>query len=195
MLVSNIDIGSTALSIAGDLRPLAFSRSIIEMYKNRDMQRTVVFTEFCDSMKLVSTKEYRMAYYPFSAQHELFKIDNETEDLTNKPELQELRIKLLMDIIDFTVMAKGEVYLEGHDTVPSVQKGLDEKYYNYKEVAPLATPIGSQASRQNLIKCNLDPDYNDFMQTRENEFVCHYGKYWSEGEHFYKKTKYELGKK
>ncbi|WP_029488111.1 sulfatase [Candidatus Epulonipiscium viviparus] len=188
MLVSNLDIGGTAIKVAGDDKPFAFSRSMIEMYNTPAMQRSVIFTEFCDSMKLVSSKEYRLAYYPFSGQYELFKIDNEREDLTDKPEYLKLQIKLLTDIIDFVVMAKGEVYLEGHDTVPAVQKGLDEKYYNYREVAPLATPLGSERIRENLRKNGLDADYTEFMKEREDEFVCHYGKYWNEKETFFKKT-------
>ncbi|OON95061.1 MAG: hypothetical protein ATN31_00105 [Candidatus Epulonipiscioides saccharophilum] len=91
-------------------------------------------------MKLVSTKEYRLAYYPFSDQYELFRITDEMLDLTDRPEF--------IKIIDFVVMAKGQVYLEGHDTVPSVPKGLNEKYYNYREITPLATPLGSEKIRQ-----------------------------------------------
>ncbi|OON95063.1 MAG: hypothetical protein ATN31_00115 [Candidatus Epulonipiscioides saccharophilum] len=188
MLVSNLDIGATALQIAGDNRAFGFSRSMIEMYNNKTMQRTVIFTEFCDSMKLVSTKEYRLAYYPFSGQYELFRITDEMTDLTDQPEFLKLQTKLLTDIIDFVVMAKGQVYLEGHDTVPSVQKGLDEKYYNYREIAPLATPLGSEKIRENLRKNGLNADYTAFMQAREDEFVCHYGKYWSEDETFFKKS-------
>ncbi|WP_305768124.1 sulfatase [Candidatus Epulonipiscium viviparus] len=188
MLVSNLDIAGTALKAAEDPKPLGYSRSIVEMYNNCEIQRSVIFTEFCDSMKLVSTKKYRLAYYPFSKEHELFAIDDETTDLTLDPELQELRIELLSDIIDFVVMAKGEVYLEGHDTVPAVQVGLDEKYYNYREVAPLATPIWSERSRQSLRDHGLDADYTEFMKAREDEFVVHYGKYWRPGDSFFKKT-------
>ncbi|WP_305767273.1 sulfatase [Candidatus Epulonipiscium viviparus] len=178
ILTSNIDIGATALDAAGDQKPLGYSRSIVKMYNDADYERKVIYAEFCDSMKLVSTKEYRMAYYPFTGECELVKIDEETTDLSQQKEYQQLKIKLLQDIIDFMVLART-VRIETQDLTPKVQEGLVQKWPNYKNEIPIVFPISSQRNRQNLIDAGLDGDYNEFCIARDDEIVQFYGKYWS----------------
>ncbi|WP_305767272.1 sulfatase [Candidatus Epulonipiscium viviparus] len=187
MLTSNIDIGATALDVAGDDKPLGYARSIAKMYNDADYQREVIYSEFCDSMKLVSNKEYRMAYYPFAGECDLVKIDNELINLSDEPEYQDLKEQLLKDIIDFMVVAKG-VQIEAQDLTPKVQKGLAEKWPNYKKEIPIVFPIGGQRSRQNLVDAGLDGDYNEFCIERDDEIVQFYGKYWTDKRRF--KDKY-----
>ncbi|OON93742.1 MAG: hypothetical protein ATN31_00730 [Candidatus Epulonipiscioides saccharophilum] len=183
LLVSNLDIGATALKAAGDNNPLGYSRSIGEMFNNPDYQRKVIYSEFCDSMKLVSNKEYRMAYYPFAGECELVKIDDELVDLSDKPEYQNIKEKFMKDIIDFMVLTKG-VKIEAQDLTPKVQLGLKEKWPNYKKEIPIVFPIASQRDRQSLIDAGLDGDYNEFCIERDDEIVQYYGKYWTDKRRF-----------
>ncbi|ONI44921.1 hypothetical protein AN641_05415 [Candidatus Epulonipiscioides gigas] len=187
ILVSNIDIGATALKVAKDDKSFGYSRSMAEMYNNKELQRDVIYAEFCDSMKLVSNKEYRMAYYPFAGECELVKIDEELVNLADNPEYQEMKIKFLKDIIDFMVLAKG-VQIETQDLTPKVQEGLVKKWPSYKKEIPIVFPIASKRERQNLIDGGLNGDYNEFCIERDDEIVQYYGKYWTDTRRF--KTSY-----
>ncbi len=175
ILVSNLDIGATALELAADEKVLGYSRSISQMYCDESKQRSVIYTEFCDSMKLVSTKEMRLAYYPFTGECELIKIDDETNNLADLPEYQVMKSKLLMDIIDFMVVARG-VHIEAQDLTPKVQQGLKEKLPTYQDEIDIVFPIPSEGIRNQLRKDGLDADYNEFC--KEKNVINSYGMYW-----------------
>lgn len=177
ILVSNLDIGTTALELGEDFNAIGYSRSISEMFNNEDKRRTVIYSEFCDSMKLVSTKEYRLAYYPFTGECDLVKIQEETKNLALNPEYQELKAKLLMDIIDFMVVSRG-VHIEAQDLTPLVQQGLNEKLPDYQNQIPLVFPVPTQQQLENLKRDNLDPSYNEFC--KDKPIIKAYGKYWEE---------------
>ncbi|OON93743.1 MAG: hypothetical protein ATN31_00735 [Candidatus Epulonipiscioides saccharophilum] len=187
ILTSNLDIGATVLKVAGDDKPFGYSRSLEEMFNNPDYQRDVIYSEFCDSMKLVANKEYRMAYYPFTGECELVKISEETVDLSKQPEYQKIKIKFLQDIADFMVLAKG-VHIETQDLTPKVQQGLAKKWPNYKKDIDIVFPLQSKRARQNLIDAGLDGDYNEFCIERDDEIIQFYGKYWNDERRF--KNKY-----
>ncbi|MFI3325669.1 MAG: sulfatase-like hydrolase/transferase [Clostridia bacterium] len=175
MLTSNLDIGATILNVAGDYKDFAFSRDISAMYCQKFDKREEVYTEFADSMRLLSTKEYRFAYFPFSGECELVKICNETENLANKAEYQELKAKFLMKIIDYMIAAKG-VNIEAQDLTPKVQQGLSKIKPNYKDELTLVFPIASKEQIDALERDGLDSTYNEFCKTRN--VVKFYGKYW-----------------
>ncbi len=175
MLVSNLDIAGTVLDVACDTKPLGYSRSIAAMYNDKSLQRDVIFSEFCDSMKLVTTKTHKMAYYPFTGQCELIEHDNETINLAELPEYQVMKAQLLMHIIDFMVIARG-IHIEAQDLTPMVQAGLSEKLPNYKDDLPLVFPIPAERQRDNLRRDGLDANYNEFCKDRE--IINCYGAYW-----------------
>lgn len=175
MLVSNIDIAGTVLKAVGDNNELGYSRSVEEMYKHTEMQREVVYSEFCDSMKAISTKEYRFAYFPFTGECQLIRLDDEKKDLASDPQYAELKAKFLMDIIDFMTVAKG-VEIEAQDLTPKVQKGLSEKLPGYEDKLTLVFPIANEMQRRNLRRDGLDDQYNEFCKTRD--VINYYGKYW-----------------
>ena len=177
MLTSNLDIGSTFLSVAGDKKPLGYSRDIAEMYCNPEVQRNTIYSEFCDSMKLISDKEYRFAYYPFTGECELVRISDETVNLSTNPEYQTLVSKYLKDIIDYMVIAKG-VGIEAQDLTPKVQQGLQDKLPEYKNIVPLAFPIANITQINALKRDGLNSSYNEFCKDREI-YRC-YGMYWKE---------------
>lgn len=177
MLTTNLDIGGTALAIKGETRPLGYSRDMGQMFLNSDKQRKQVYTEFCDSMKLISDKEYRFAYYPFTKEYELVKITDETCDLSQLPEYQSKVQGYLMDIIDFTVVGK-QVQIEAQDMTPKVQKGLMEKFPNFMDEIPLFFPIASMGQINSLKSYGLDHTYNEFCKTRK--ISNFYGKYWEQ---------------
>lgn len=175
MLVSNIDVPGTLLYAAGDKKEIGYSRSVEEMYTHKELQRKSIYSEYCDIMKVVSTKEYRFAYYPFTGQCQLVRIDNEKEDLAGNPQYESLKNKFFMEIIDFMIVSSG-VHIEAQDLVPSVQEGLEEKYRGFKDKLTLAFPIKGEVQRRNLRRDGLNDQYNEFCKTR---YVARfYSKYW-----------------
>lgn len=176
MLTSNLDIGSTFLSVAGDEKPLAYSRAIDKMYHNPSLQHETVYSEFCDSMKLISDQEFRFAYYPFTGECELVKISDEMTDLSNEPKYQSLVAKYLKDIIDYMVIAKG-VGIEAQDLTPKVQQGLQKKLPTYMDQIPLVFPIASMKEIDALQAVGLDTTYNEFCKNRE--IYRSYNMYWN----------------
>ncbi len=178
VLVSNLDLGTTSLKIAKDDIPLGYSRCMAEMFLNIEKQRDVIFSEFCDSVKIVSNKTHRLAYYPFAKEYELVEINNETVNLASKAEYQQLKAELLADIIDFTLMSKP-IHIEAHDFTPKVQKGLTNKYPNNLDDLEIVFPLASQQEYKNLENDGLDADYNSFCIEREEKITRFYGKYWS----------------
>ena len=178
MLSGNLDIASTVLALADDNRPLAHSRDISKMYNNKDYQREEVYSEFADSMRLISTKEYRCAYYPFTGETELVKINDEMTNLANLPEYQELKAKFLCTIIDYLTISKG-VAIEAQDFTPKVQEGLGKKFPEWKDEVQLVFPISNMEQIEALKRDGLSTTYNEFCKDREIQRF--YGLYWNEG--------------
>ncbi len=178
MLVSNFDIGATALAIAGDKKVFGTARNIIEMLVDKSKEREYSFSEFCDSAKFIDTKRYRFVYYPFSKQCELFDktlANYELTNLANDENYASLKAEFLMHVIDYMIVAKG-VCIEAQDLVPSVQSGLAKILPSYQDSIQLVFPIAHETSRESLRKRGLDADYNEFCKEK-NVTRC-YAVYW-----------------
>ncbi|MFI3169698.1 MAG: sulfatase-like hydrolase/transferase [Faecalibacterium sp.] len=178
MPVSNLDIGATCLSIAGDEAPFGVSRPLHKMLAGTVPPHKAVFAEFCDSIKLLDTARYRFAYYPFTGQSQLFDKtlpDYELHNLANDPAHAVLKATLLMELMDYTILAKG-ARIEAQDFVPKVQEGLREKMPNFAAELPLVFPLQTEAHRERLRKEGYNADYNEFC--KEHEILRHYGAYW-----------------
>ena len=175
MLTGNLDIASTALSVAGDDRPLAYSRDIAKMFNDKSYQREILYSEFCDSMKIVCNKEFRMAYYPFARETELVRIGDESHNLANLPEYEGLKYDFMTHIMDFMVLSKG-VKIEAWDLTPKVQQGLAEKQPNFRNEIPIVAPISNMIAINYLKEYGLDWTYNEFC--KDVNVLRHYGVYW-----------------
>ena len=170
-LVGNIDIPGTVLDIAGDERPIGYSRSLVGMGATdpaQDSLRDAIYSEFCDSVKTVDNGRYRYSYYPFQGTAELY--DKRTdphfiENLSGNPAHAEIEKTMLQHIVDFLILAKG-VRVEAHDFVPSQQEGLRRKFADYQREFPIAFPL-SKGDRKKLAAAGCDPRYNDFCQGRD----------------------------
>ncbi len=177
ILTGNLDIASTVLAACGDDRALAYSRDIAKMYNDAGYARREMFSEFSDSMKVISTKEYRFAYFPFTGECELFLLTDETNNLADLPEYQEMKLKFMADIIDYMVVAKG-AKIEAWDNTPKVQKGLNEKFSSWQDDMEICLPIPSMQEIESLKADGLDATYNEFC--KEKYVSRHYGLYWDE---------------
>ncbi|MFV0466152.1 MAG: sulfatase [Lachnospiraceae bacterium] len=177
ILTGNLDIAATVLEFMGDDRPFGFSRDIATMYLKPEFQRDLVYSEFCDSVKIITSHEFRFAYYPFTGEHELIRLNREMIPLHEEQEYQNVVIRMLQQIIDFQVLSKG-VNIEAQDLTPLVQKGLSRKLPNYMEIIPLAFPIQSKQQIQNLAEAGLDTAYNEFCKNKN--IIRSYGAYWDE---------------
>jgi len=177
-LCGNLDIGATALSLAGDDKAFGTSRSLIGMANGTVPERKVNMSEFCDSSKTLVDKQYTFIYYPFTGQTALYDRINdplEMTDLSGKPEYAAVERKFLMDVIDFMCIAKG-VRLEAHDVVPEVKAGLEEKHPKFLDDFEIAFPLHSWDCVTRLKEAGLDPDINEFCRTRP--IKAHYGAYF-----------------
>ncbi len=177
MLTGNLDIGTTVLKIAKDDKPLGYSRDVATMWNNPELQRESVYTEFCDSVRILSNKEYRFAYYPFAKECELVLIEDETTNLADNPKYASVKDNFYKDIIDYMIISQG-VKIEAHDLTPKVQEGLKKKLPDYQDIIPLAIPIPSKLHIERLKSDKLDYKYNEFCKTKP--IINHYGKYWEE---------------
>ncbi len=177
-LCGNLDLGGTALDIAGDNRAFGVSRSMIGLAEGTVPEREVNMSEFCDSCKTIVDKRYTFTYYPFTGKTCLFDRISDPEETVNlggKPEYAALERKFLMDIIDFMLLAKG-VRIEAHDMGPSVQAGLAQKHPKYLDSFDIAYPFGSRTEVERLEKAGLDATCNEFCRNRE--IKAHYGVYF-----------------
>lgn len=175
MPVGNLDIGATVLGAAGSERPFGQSRDIGAMYQREELRHKVIFSELCDSVKIISSPQYRLAYYPFTGECELINRNNERINLANDPAYQDVLVRMLMHVIDFMVCAKG-VRIEAQDLTPKVQHGLREKMPDFKNDIPLAFPIQNACQIENLKRAGLNYTYNEFCKTRG--VLRSYGTYW-----------------
>lgn len=173
-LCGNMDIGSTVLSIAGDDRPLGYSKSLLDT----SYRRPVVYSEFCDSVKMVRTSDYLYAYYPFTGQSELFDKRRDPDELINlsgSPDCAQAEAACLKHMVDFMVIAKG-VRIEAHDVTPLVKKGIEEKNPDFLRDFPIAFPVATRKELEQMANKGLDPTYNEFCE--DKEIFRHYGAYW-----------------
>lgn len=180
ILVGNIDIPGTCLDIADSDLTIGYSRSIIKMYNNKNYQREVNYSEFDDSLKIVEDSTYRLCYYTFTGQTELYNMVDDPKqryDLSGQTEYLAIERKLLMDIIDFITIAKG-TRIEAHDLIPDVQQGLEKKNPNWKNDTPICYPLGSKVCLERLEEKGLSTTYNEFCKDMDIE--RHYGVYWEE---------------
>jgi arylsulfatase A-like enzyme len=144
------------------------------------LEREVIFSEFCDSVKTVDDGRFRFSYYPFQGARELYDRAADPdcyENLAGRPEVAEVEARMLAHIVDFMTLAKG-VRVEAHDFVPDQQKGLEAKYPDYRRDFPVAFPLTRHAVEL-LEAAGCDATYNEFC--RGKEIVRYYGKpYWME---------------
>lgn len=177
-LCGNLDIGGTALALAGDEKAFGVSRSLIGMANGSVPQREVNMSEFSDACKTLVNKQYTFTYYPFTGQTCLYDRVNdplETVDLSGRPEYAALEKKFLMDVVDFMCIAKG-VRLEAHDVVPEIRQGLEKKHPQFMDDFDIAFPLTSWDEVERVRDAGLDHTYNEFC--REKPIMAHYGVYF-----------------
>lgn len=167
-LTGNIDIATTCLDIAGDTKPLAYSRSLIDLASPEPFfTRTVNFSEFCDTVKIVETARFRFCYYPFTGVTELYDLiedPNETTNLTADPAYCTIKTDLLQHMLDFQILAKG-VRVEAHDFVTEQQTGLAEKNPMYQDDYLVCFPLNSQ-EKSRIESAGLDGSFNEFCKNK-----------------------------
>lgn len=182
-LCGNLDIGATALDIAGDRKAFGVSRSLIGMAKGTEPEREVNMSEFSDACKTLVDKRYTFTYYPFVGQtclYDRLKDPLETTDVSGRPEYAALERKFLMDVIDFMCLAKG-VRLEAHDVVPEIKAGLEKKHPKFLDDFDLAFPLNSWTEVERVKEAGLDHTYNEFCRGRH--FAASYGVYFESEPH------------
>jgi arylsulfatase A-like enzyme len=177
IMTGNLDIPSTVLEAAGDDRPLGYSRSIRAMLLDKDLQRNYVYSEFCDSIKMIINDEFVFSYYPFSGQQELFRRDNETENLIDDTTYFPYINECMMKIVDNMALAKG-IGIEAQDLTPRVQEGIKMVFPTYKDELRLCFPLSNQNQLELLKSAGLNDSYNEFC--KEREIMRSYGKYWED---------------
>ncbi len=175
-LVGNIDIPSTVLDIAGSEHRMGVSLSLIEQAKAQpEFTRTVNFSEFCDSCKIVEDRFYRYTYYPFTGQAQLFdkaKDPLEQNNLAGQKQYSAIEMKFLKDIVDFQAIAKG-VRIAAYDFVPAQQKGLKDKDPLFEKDFVAAYPLKNRQV-ENLKKKGLDYRYNEFIEKNKYDLKAGY---------------------
>ncbi len=179
-LCGNLDIGATALDIAGDSKAFGVSRSLIGLADGSVPEREVNMSEFCDACKTLVTKQYTFTYYPFTGETCLYDRINDPLEMTNlggKSEYADIERKFLMDVIDFQCLAKG-VRLEAHDLVPEIKAGLEKKHPKFLDTFDIAYPMSSWTEVERVEEAGLDPTYNEFC--RDHKIKAHYGVYFHE---------------
>lgn len=178
ILVSNLDLASTCLDIAGDKKPLGLSRSLIKMLNDKSAQREFNFSEFADSYKMVEDKRYRMAFFPFDGSIMLFdKIKDPLykHDLANKKEYAEIELNFMKRLMEFQIVCKG-FHVESQDCTFEVQKGVEKINPNWKDDNfEIYFPM-SFAKWKYLKDHNLEYKFNDFCI--ERKVGAAYGPFW-----------------
>lgn len=177
-LCGNLDIGATALDIAGDTKAFGLSRSLPGMVASRIPQRSVNMSEFCDSCKNLVDRQYTFSYYPFTGTYTLFDRLTDprlTVNLADRPEYAPVVQRFLMHTIDFMILAKG-VRIEAHDLTPEVRSGIEELHPSFLDDFEICYPLGSMTEVDRIRKAGLDSDYNEFCRNRTVK--AHYGVYW-----------------
>lgn len=178
ILCGNLDVGATVLDLAGSHEPFGLSRSMIGMTNGSVPEREVGFSEFCDSVKTVISKQYTFSYYPFTGKCTLFDRDKDPRfsiDLAKDPEYAPIVQSFLMRVIDFMTLCKG-VRIETHDLAPEIKKGIEAYDPSFMDSFEICYPLGSPAEVESVRAAGLDADYNEFTKT--HPIKAHYGVYW-----------------
>lgn len=168
-LCGNLDIGATALDIAGDERAFGVARSMIGLAEGSVPEREVNLSEFCDSCKTLVDKRYTFTYYPFTGKTCLFdrvNDPNETVNLGGKSEYAELERKFLMHIMDILIVNKG-VRIEAHDLSPEIHEGIAKKHPKFLDNFDISFPLASWTEIERIEKAGLDATYNEFCKGRD----------------------------
>ena len=179
-LCGNIDIGATALDIAGDNRRFGVSRSLVGMANGSVPEREVHMSEFSDATKTLVTKQYTFTYYPFTAETCLYDRVNDPLEMTNltgRPEYADLERNMLMHVVDFMCLAK-KVRLEAHDVTPEIRAGIEKKDPKFLDSFDIAFPLSDWEQVKRVKEAGLDENYNEFCRTRPMK--VNYGAYFLE---------------
>ena len=179
-LCGNIDIGATALDIAGDNRRFGVSRSLVGMANGSIPEREVHMSEFSDATKTLVTKQYTFTYYPFTAETCLYDRVNDPLEMTNltgRPEYADLERNMLMHVVDFMCLAK-KVRLEAHDVTPEIRAGIEKKDPKFLDSFDIAFPLSDWEQVKRVKEAGLDENYNEFCRTRPMK--VNYGAYFLE---------------
>lgn len=179
-LCGNLDIGATALDIAGDKKAFGVSRSMLGLADGTVPQREVNMSEFNDTCKTLVDKRYTFTYYPFTGKTCLFDREKDPQERVNlggRPEYTELERKFMMHVVDFLVLAKG-VRMEAHDLHPEVTAGIEKKHPDFLDNFDIAYPLGTMEQVRRLKAAGLSWDYNEFCRTRP--IKASYGAYFEE---------------
>lgn len=179
-LCGGLDIGATALDIAGDERAFGLSRSMIGLATGKTPEREVNMSEFCDACKTLVDKRYTFTYYPFTGKTCLFDRVNdplERVNLGGRAEVADVERKFLMHAIDMMILSKG-VRIEAHDLVPEIREGLEKKHPRFLDSFDIAYPVASMRDIERIRTAGLDADYQEFC--RDREIKAHYGVYFLE---------------
>ena len=177
-LCGPIDVGATALDIAGDEKVFGISRSLIKMADGSEPERESFFSEFCDSCKTVVDKRYTFTYYPFTGVCALYDRISDPRmavDLGSDPEYAEVRCRMMAEVIDWLVLAKG-IRIEAHDMVPPVREGIMKKRPGFLDDFDIAYPLSSQNAVERVRMAGLDQNYNEFC--KGHRIMAHYGVYF-----------------
>ena len=177
-LCGHLDVGATALDIAGDTRAFGLSRSMLGLYDGAVPEREVNMSEFCDTSKTIVDKRYTYIYYPFTGVSRLYDRANdpdECHDLIGDPAYAEIEKKFLMKVVDMVILSKG-VRIEAHDMTPDTREGIEKLHPKFLDNFDIAYPLASRTAQQRLRDAGLDADYNEFVRNRP--IKAHYGVYF-----------------
>ena len=177
-LCGNLDVGATALDIAGDDKAFGLSRSMIGLAEGSVAEREVNMSEFSDAVKTIVDKRYTFTYYPFTGKTALFDRISDPEfrvNLGGKPEYRDLERKFLMDVTDFMILSKG-VRMEAHDVTPTTRAGIEKKHPKFLDNFDIAYPFANKTEVDRIAAAGLDPTANEFCKGRE--IKAHYGVYF-----------------
>lgn len=178
-LCGNLDIGATALDIAGDDKAFGVARSMIGLAEGSVPEREVNLSEFCDGCKTLVDKQYTFTYYPFTGKTCLFDRINDPEETVNlggRSEYLELERKFLMHIMDILIINKG-VRIEAHDLVNEIREGIEKKHPKFLDNFDISFPLASWEQVERIEKAGLDATFNEFC--REREIKSDYGVYFN----------------
>ncbi|MBQ9797324.1 MAG: sulfatase-like hydrolase/transferase [Clostridia bacterium] len=177
-LCGSLDIGATALELAGDTRAFGLSRSMIGLAAGTTPEREVNLSEFCDGCKTLVDKRYTFTYYPFTEKTCMFDRvadPEETVNISGRPEYAEIERRFMMHIVDFMILAKG-VRLEAHDVTPNIRRGIEKKHPKFLDNFDIAFPLNSWEEVERIERAGLDGEYNEFCRGRE--IKAQYGVYF-----------------
>jgi len=177
-LCGHLDVGATALDIAGDSRAFGLARSMIGLYDGAVPEREINMSEFCDTSKTIVDKRYTYIYYPFTGVSRLYDRINDPDECHNligDPAYAEIEKKFLMKVVDMMILAKG-VRIEAHDMTPDTKAGIESLHPSFLDNFDIAYPLATRAAQERLRDAGLDADYNEFCRTRP--IKAHYGVYF-----------------